>query len=134
MPKRTRQIEDEICQRLSHGEPLRQICRDKKMPSWNAVYEWMSRDEEFASRIARAREVGHDAIAENALEIADEPPPIGTDGKKDGGHVAWQKNRVWTRLQLLAKWNPKYRDKIDQNISGNMNMTVLTGVPEANDG
>jgi hypothetical protein len=28
--------------------------------------------------------------------------------------VSWQKNRVWARLQLLAKWDPKrYGDKLE---------------------
>ncbi len=114
-------IMDEICTRLSRGEALRKICRDEHMPNWSVVYDWMHADEQYAQRIARARDVGHDAIAENAMEIADEAPPSGADGKTDSGYVAWQKNRVWTRLQLLAKWNPKkYGDRQDINLTGKL--------------
>ncbi len=128
------ELADEICLRIANGEPLRQICRDDHMPAWTTVYNWIKADASFAERIARARDIGHDAIAENAMEIADEPPPSGPDGRTDAGYVSWQKNRVWTRLQLLSKWSPRYRDKIDQNINGNMSMVVMTGVPDANDG
>lgn len=85
------------------------------MPSWSAVYQWINADSDFASRITRARELGYDAIAEEALEIIDEPPerdPI--FGKVDTGYVQWQKNRVHQRMQLLAKWSPKkYGDKLE---------------------
>jgi hypothetical protein len=68
--------------------------------------------------IARAREEGFDAIAREALEIAD-------DGRRDyvplenGGlavdhdHIARSRLRVDTRLKLLAKWDPKrYGERI----------------------
>ena len=32
---------DKICQRLSEGETLREICKDKKMPSQSTVYYWL---------------------------------------------------------------------------------------------
>lgn len=121
--KRTSQVEDEVCRRLSDGETLRSICRDERMPSWRSIYDWIAQDAEFASRIARARELGADAIAEQIIDILDEPPErTNTDqgDKVDSGHVAWQKNRAWMRLQLLAKWHPKKygdRQEIDLNVN-----------------
>lgn len=73
MVARSAEIEDEIVRRLSDGEPLRSICRDNHMPGWQRVYEWMAADSDFAGRIARARELGADAIAEQCLDIADTP-------------------------------------------------------------
>lgn len=121
--KRSPQVEDEICRRLSEGETLRAICRDEGMPSWQRIYEWVASDESFAGRIARARELGADAIAEETLDILDEPPErTNTEhgDKVDSGYVAWQKNRAEQRLKLLAKWFPKkYGDKqeIDLNVN-----------------
>lgn len=117
--RRNDDLVDEICLRISAGETLRSICRDKHMPSWQAVYQWMDADESIASRIARAREKGHDAISEECFDIADEPPEISADGKRDSAYVAWQKNRIWTRMQLLAKWNPKkYGDRATVELTG----------------
>lgn len=121
--KRSPQVEDEICRRLSEGETLRAICRDEGMPPWRSVYDWIAQDEGFAARFARAREVGADAIAEETLDILDAPPErTNTEhgDKVDSGYVAWQKNRAEQRLKLLAKWFPKkYGDKqeIDLNVN-----------------
>lgn len=124
-------IIDEICERISEGEPLRVICREEHMPSWKTVYDWVRDDPDFASRIARARELGADAIAEQSIEILDEQPARiysenGGD-RVDPGYVAWQKNRAEQRLKLLAKWQPKkYGDKIGLEHSGEIGLEKLT--------
>ncbi|MGI9141990.1 MAG: hypothetical protein ACR2IJ_02260, partial [Fluviibacter sp.] len=70
---------------------------------------------------SRARELGTDAIAEDAIAILDQIPERIDGGRMDSAFVQWQKNRVEMRLKLLAKWNPrKYGDR-----------QVLAGDPEA---
>lgn len=118
--KYTPELAAEICERLSNGEPLRQICRDDHMPAWTAVYEWMARDEALSERIAHAREQGFEAIAEEALVIADTPRWGQKQVMSDQGTtttvedmVAHRKLQIETRLKLLAKWNPKrYGDRV----------------------
>ena len=110
---------DEIIEWISNGKTLRDYCRQEGKPSYAAVYDWLAADEDFATRYARARESGHDVIADECFQIADEMPPVDANGKTDAGYVAWQKNRIWTRTQLLAKWNPKkYGDKVDLTSDG----------------
>lgn len=81
------------------------------MPSWDAVYRWMAGDEKISQRIARARELGHDAISEQCIEIADNEKHdwIVTKKGEVTNEVAISRARlqVETRLKLLAKWNPK---------------------------
>lgn len=123
----SQKVADEICSRLAEGEPLRQICRDKHMPSWQAVYQWIEKYEDFARHIARARKLGFDAIAEEALEIAD-TPILGEeteetdDGKtktKRGDMLGHRKLQVETRLKLLAKWCPQlYGDRSSMALTG----------------
>ena len=97
------------------------------MPSWQRIYEWVASDESFAGRIARARELGADAIAEQAMSIAD-TPVIGEEVEesengikvKRADMLGHRKLQVETRLKLLAKWFPKkYGDKqeIDLNVN-----------------
>jgi hypothetical protein len=85
------------------------------MPAWQKIYEWMARDPDLSGAIARARDIGADAIAEEALEILDTPPErilTKTGEVIDSGYVTWQRNRAELRLKLLAKWNPKkYGDR-----------------------
>ena len=118
---------DEICARLSDGEPLRQICRDDRMPAWRTVYSWLEANEDFSARFARARNLGFDAIAEEALEIADTPAEgesrkVRADGKEEVTHedmLGHRKLQIETRLKLLAKWDPKrYGEKMKQEITG----------------
>lgn len=115
--KRTPELEAEICERLSEGEPLAQICRDAHMPNWRTVYLWRETSPEFDAAIARARIPGFDAIAEETLAIIDTFPMTidGESGSRiDSGHVQWLKNRVEQRMKLLAKWDPKrFGDKTE---------------------
>ncbi len=118
--KYTPELAAEICQRLSNGEPLRQICRDDHMPAWQKIYEWMARDEELSGAIAQAREQGFEALAEEALMIADTPVFGQKQVMTDQGTattvedmLGHRKLQIETRLKLLAKWNPKkYGDKV----------------------
>lgn len=122
MPRKSTKSDDKveaICQRLSKGEPLASICRDNGMPGLSTVYDWMASDDAVAGRIARARDEGEEAIAAGCLEIADERPPTTAAGGTDSGYVQHQKLRIWTRLELLKKWNPKkWGDKVENTIQG----------------
>ena len=105
-------IIDEIVERLANGEPLRQICRDEKMPGWRIVYDWMDADKEIAARIASGRELGEEAILADCLRIADDGKSdiyLDSEGREraDMDHIQRSKLRIETRLKLLAKWNPK---------------------------
>lgn len=101
-------ILDEICERLCKGEPLAQICRDDHMPGLSTVYDWIHAREDVAAKIARARLSGEESIAADCLTIAD----YADDAAKG-------KLRVWTRLELLKRWNPKkWGDRIQQEVSG----------------
>lgn len=128
-PKYTPELADEICERLAEGEPLRAICRDMHMPSWRAVYDWIKKDTEFASRIAHARELGFDAIAEQCLDIADDERHDWVNTRKgvitNDVAIGRAKLQIHTRLQLLSKWNPKkYGDKQDINLTGQVDIAT----------
>jgi hypothetical protein len=114
--KYTPEIARQMCELLADGVPLRQICRMDGMPAWRTVYDWMTRDEALSTSIARAREVGQDAIAEQVwLDINLPPERILSEGggRIDSGYVQWQKAKAEIALKLLAKWNPKrYGDRV----------------------
>jgi hypothetical protein len=105
--KKTPAVEKRIIDGLCDGTPLRELCRQEGMPNWRTVYDWISADPDFAAQVAQARDTGTDAIAEQALDLIDEAPQRGGDGKIDPGYVQWRRAQVDTRLKLLACWNPK---------------------------
>lgn len=76
----------------------------------------MEADAEIAGRFARARIDGFDALAEEAIEIADDGRNDWETREREDGteyqalnheHVSRSKLRVQTRLDLLARWDPK---------------------------
>ena len=113
--KRTDAICAEIVERLAQGVPLAEICRADDMPGVQTVSDWMSADPEFSVRIARARDIGYDRIAVDALRIADTPIQGIIEVEEADGSVKLTKKdaiehrrlQVDTRLKLLAKWCPK---------------------------
>jgi hypothetical protein len=114
--------EEAIIGWISEGKTLRDYCRQDDCPSFHTVYRWLDDDNDFSRRFARAREIGHDVIAQECLSIANTPVAeeelqIDSEGKtkktiKDAlGH---RKLQIDTRLKLLAKWDPKrYGDKLE---------------------
>jgi hypothetical protein len=74
----------------------------------------------LSAAIARAREVGYEALAEECLLIADNPQWGQVQTMTDKGTsttvedmLGHRKLRIETRLKLLAKWNPKkYGDRV----------------------
>ena len=134
----TKEIAQEICERLSDGEPLRQICRSDGMPAWRTVYDWMYKDDALGAEgvglsaaIAHARDVGYDAIAEDLLNIADTPLIGQEETSSNNGLTITRKDmlghrklQIETRLKLLAKRNPKkYGDR--QILSGDADNPLI---------
>lgn len=114
-------LAEEVCERLSNGETLEDICRSAHMPATRTVYLWTETHESFAADFARARTRGFDAIAADALRIANTPVEgIEYVTKADGGveerrgdMLGHRKLQIETRLKLLAKWDPKrYGEKL----------------------
>lgn len=107
---------------IADGETVRDYCRQPKTPSFWTVYQWRQKDSDFATRFARARECGEQAILQDMLRIADTPcigqrEEVDADGKVvkvvREDMLGHRKLQVWTREKLLAKWNPtKYGDKL----------------------
>ena len=101
----------ELLERTSKGEQLTKLCADPKMPARSTVYSWIESDAEFAERFHAARARGVHALAEQCIDIADEPVD-----KDDSVAVANKRVRIDTRLRLAGKWLAKeYGDKLDVN-------------------
>jgi hypothetical protein len=121
-------VANEICGRLSKGETLRSICRDKGMPDEAVVRGWALDDREgFYSHYARARDLGLDAMADGLLDIADngtndyvEKNDPGNPGYRfNGEHQQRSRLRVDTRKWYLSKLAPKrYGDRSSLELTG----------------
>jgi len=117
------ELADKICEWISQGKPLAELCRQDGMPNRSTVYDWMNENPDFDQRIARARRVGYDEIAEDCIKIADDTSQdsiLTEHGEIPNKEwIARSKVRIETRLKLLSKWSPKlYGDKMDVTSNG----------------
>lgn len=106
-PKRTPEMVEAILEGMSKGQTLTSLCAAHGITraAWGV---WCAADEDLRIAHARAREEGHDAIAEDCLAIAD-------DREDD---PASRRVRTDVRLKLLAKWDPKrWGEKVDHTVT-----------------
>jgi len=132
-------IVEKVLEHVANGGTLRAFCRQKGMVSYRTLYRWMSQDnkesKDFLSRFTyTSRFLGARAIAEEALELVDTPPPVigeGENARYDNSHVNWMRSRADLRLKLLAKWYPQeYGEKVGIDARGDINLTISTGIPQ----
>jgi len=144
------EIAEEILVRMSGGESLRTICADDGYPCRRTVTRWAVRDTEgFADRYAVARRAGVESRIEDANEIAAETPLI-TMMLPDGtiktciDAAGIQRNRLrcdqakWEASHLLrggikSSAPLDYGDKIQTEISGELNLSLADRLQKARD-
>lgn len=123
---------EEIIERVTNGEPLAQVLRSDGMPKVTAFYDWLNKDPALDERFARAREFGADAIAVDALRIAD--TPVEGERRKetpDGVEITTEdmlghrRLQVETRLKLLAKWDRRYADRTQHEHTGKIGLEQM---------
>lgn len=106
-------IAAEICARIASGETLSDICRDAdrpEMPAYSTVGDWRRQRPDFEAAYQKARDVGHDAMAERTRRTA---RGLGPDqGGDSTGDVARDKLIIDQENKLLSKWSPRYADKL----------------------
>jgi hypothetical protein len=116
-----------ICDRLSSGESLRQVCRDESMPCTSTVLKWVREIEEFSQQYAKARDALVEHWAEEIIEIADDGSNDWVQSQDEnnpgyrvnGEHINRSRLRVDTRKWLLSKLAAKrYGDRISAEVSG----------------
>jgi hypothetical protein len=117
----TQETADTICDRLSDGESLRSVCRDKDMPDKVTVLKWLRERPDFLTQYTRAKEESADALSDEIQTIARDT----LHGKYDpnAARVAGDLYK-WTASKLKPK---KYGDKLDLTSDGKALPTPIFG-------
>lgn len=113
----------DVLKQIGKGKALRNVLKDKEMPSTQTFYKWLEEDESKSKRYARATELRAENIFEDILDIADNNTAdiITKDGEERTNNDAIQRSRLMVdaRKWHLAKLHPKkYGDKIETTIQG----------------
>jgi transposase-like protein len=127
------ELASQICEMISNGMSVREICREDGMPDMRTVFRWLAKHEEFRQQYAYARDAQADFLSEELLEIADDGTNdwMERDGVQlvDHEHISRSKLRIDTRKWLMAKLQPKkYGDKVTNEHTGPGGGPVLTSI------
>lgn len=115
-------ILDAICRRLIGGESMVRICKDPRMPSKTDVYVAIADNEDFRTRIARARECQQDAFADDIMEEA---------YKATIDNLPLVQFRVRTKQWHIEKLAPlKYGKRVDHGFTPDAKTQVQTWLSE----
>lgn len=120
-------IMNEVAEWLASGRTIRDYCRQEGKPHNSLVHQHIARDPEMVQRIARARAEGCDAIAEEALAIADDSSGDVLEAEEgtrcDTEFVQRSKLRFEARMRLMSKWNSgRYGDRQQVEHSGSLSL------------
>lgn len=117
-----------ICEGVSSGKTLTEVCRSDDMPSRATVYRWQEADSTFRAAYRRAREMQAQAWSDEIVEIADDTTldtvtKVTPQGREyevvDHENIQRSKLRVHTRQWLMARLHPqRYGDRVEHEHSG----------------
>jgi len=124
----TPELGQTICERISLGESLRNICKEEGMPALSTVMKWnLDEDKkEFSEQYEKACNTRAELLFEELLEIADTTEEgieetIKGDliETKKGDMLGHRRLKIDTRKWYLSKVMPKkYGDKMDVTSDG----------------
>lgn len=135
-----------ICQLLSSGKSLRNICKQEGMPDISSVMLWLidGKHKEFSEQYAHARVVQAENMFDELLDISDDSQNdwetrYNSEGEaykvEDREVVNRSRLRVDTRKWYLSKVLPKkFGDKLDLTSDGKALPVPILGNVQSNNG
>ena len=115
----TPEIADEIYLRLSHGEPLRTVCRDPHLPSRSTVQAWAHRHADVAHLLDLGRDNARWAQADRVFEALGGWNYFRPFTPEEAAEIARQpKPRRPRRLPSLDDESPTRRPPLPGHVRG----------------
>ena len=99
----------EFAELLANGVTLKNALAQYGL-NYDKYHNYRKRDKAFAELCDSARDCGFDAIADECMQIADEPMESKTQ-------IMQAKLRIETRIELLSRWSRRYstRQQLEVN-------------------
>ncbi len=118
------QIAELICQGIMEKSSLSEVCSKEGMPHRSTVFVWLASTnpmyKDFQDRYARAYEIKLQCLADDILNIADNPKNLGKIKDENGNEKTVYEDvkrsalKVDSRKWILAKLKPKkYGDRVE---------------------
>jgi len=107
--KYTKEVADEICERLSGGQTLLKICKDEGMPHRKTIHSWILTIEEFRNNYTLARELQAEYWADEINDIADDGSNDYSEDE-DGNRIVNHDHIKRSQLRVsVRQWNAARR-------------------------
>jgi hypothetical protein len=101
--KKSKNILQNILQKLELGETLVSICRDKDMPGQSTVNTWMREDDKFKDKVLDARRMGAMVWLDKCQELLDQ--------EVEPQKVQWYREKLHHARWLVSKLVNVFGDK-----------------------
>lgn len=120
-----------MTEQMSLGKSLSTALKAEGMPSYHAVMMMLRNNPQFREMYEKAIENRADRLAEEILELADEPMPKGLEGPMASAWVQQKRMQVDARKWIASKLKPKmYGDRIDVAVT-DTRISVMDALKEA---
>ena len=104
---------DWLCDQLIDGRSVRSVARELDA-SAVAILKWIDREPGRMRAYRMACEARADAMVDDMIDLADEPVPVGPDGRMDAAAVNDKRLRIDTRKWIASKFRPSmYGDRVE---------------------
>jgi len=105
------------------GKSIASICRGRDMPSSPWFYQLINRDPDALKRYRESVDRRADFLAQEILDIADEPMPENLD-RTTGDWINRKRMQIDARKWTACKLKPKaYGDRLDVNVEQRISIT-----------
>ncbi len=117
----TKEIGIEICRRVSEGESITDIMKDKDMPSGYTFYQWLEKKEGLAKEYTHAREQRAEFYAAEIISIAD-------NAGLTNEEINLARLKVDARKWIACKLHPRHYG--DKGLTINNNTQINNNIHE----
>lgn len=107
--KYSKEVIQELTDRVAAGEPLTQVCKDKRMPERSAVYNWFNEHPDFLDMYVKAKELQSHAYFDRIIDISQRV--LNGDVEANSARVAMDALK-WVTARLNPRvYNEKYLEE-----------------------
>jgi hypothetical protein len=112
-------ILESVLTRLINGESMRKICLSDGMPDRVTLIRWVYDDPEYATTIARARELQAEGLLDDMTDVCD---------KIESGELDANSGKaiIWAKQWIAGRMNKKYGEKIQTEHSGEVSLNAMS--------
>lgn len=136
--KLTKEAKAAVCEELTLGKSLREVCLMEGFPDISNVIRCLQRDLDFRAQYIQARKLQEEIIFDQIHYIADTPQrgikittkPDGSVETTEADMIEHRRLQIESRKWLLGRMSPKkYGDKIEVDMpNGGSNLTQIINV------